>query len=137
MNVKTIIMGILLLSGSFSHAGFECQEGAGLVNVTAVHEQNAYAFLTYPAKVVISTSAKEEVQMSAQVSTRNTRVGSQYHYKVPVDGIHFSVSEFSNLVKAPGCKPGGRITCDLDWSSTYVGYLTLNGKSYELDCQAL
>jgi hypothetical protein len=87
--------------------------------------------------VAIVTSQKDEIQMTAQVSNRATRVGSQISYKLPVEGVSFSISEFSQFVKGPGCKPGGRITCDYEWSSTYLGYLTFNGKPYELNCQAL
>lgn len=135
MKTKIVAIAVLLLSGSFSHAGFDCQHSE--VSVKAVHESKIHGFKDSLGKVLIATAEKDEVQMSAKVGKWNTRAGSQYNYQLPVEAISFSVSEFSHLVTNSGCKPGGRVTCDYDWSSSYVGYLTFNGKSYELDCKVL
>jgi hypothetical protein len=134
---KTILIGALLLSGSFSHAGFECQHGTGLITVTAEHEDGAFDFHDKVAKVVIATSEADDIEMSAVVRKLPTRIGSLYTYKLPIEGVSFSVREFTNLVANPGCNPKGRVTCDYDWSSSYVGSLTFNGKSYDLVCQVL
>lgn len=129
MKAKIIITALLLLSGGLSRADFECKDATGLLSVIADSKSGA-------GKVAITTE-KDEIQMSAHVDESPTRVGSYYSYKLPIDGVSFSVSEQIAYEIINGCKQGGRATCDYDWSTSYKGYLTLNGKSYGLSCKAL
>jgi hypothetical protein len=139
MKGKTILTALLLLSGSYSYAGFTCQDAAGLVSVTAEHENFNTVFEGFAGKVIIALPGQNQIHihMTAQVLQHITRVGSRYSYELPVGGISFSVYESLQLTHEIGCNPKGRATCDYNWGSSYAGHLNLNGKSYELDCQIL
>lgn len=137
MNTKIAIAAVFLLYGSFSQAGFECKQSAGQVRVMAVHDGAISSSESKSGKLTITTSEFDMVELDAQIKNIPTRVGGRYIYKLPIESISFSISEFTSLITNPGCRPGRRMTCDYEWSSSYVGYLTFNGKSYELSCQVI
>tara|TARA_B100000749_G_C18450058_1_gene475955 strand:+ start:5919 stop:6332 length:414 start_codon:yes stop_codon:yes gene_type:complete len=137
MKLKIAILVLSILAHGAAQAGFQCEsEEVGLV-VVAEHTSNPFGLSEEPALVKITTSTGDEIQMTSLVSAMQTRAGVSYSYALPVNDVWLSISEFSHWVSQPGCVPGGRATCDYQWSSTFKGYLTLNGVSNALDCQDL
>ncbi|MCB0394573.1 MAG: hypothetical protein KDD25_08435 [Bdellovibrionales bacterium] len=136
MKSTVLVVMVLMSIGQTAKAGFDCSNASGGPEVVTEHlEEISFSFKDDPARIKIVTEENQEIQMTGFVTHLSTRVGSHYNYKLPVDGLQFYVNESVKVVHNPGCKPGGRVTCDFDWITTFTGKLSLNGISYELDCK--
>ena len=146
---KVFLMVILTLGSLSANAGFECTQKNGHLKVTVVpstkegenysqsNQPDPLAFNANPVDSVITIHGDEleKLQVIGQLQVFPTRVGSFYNYKIADSEVAFSITERTHFSSPVDCQTSRRITCDIEWISTFTGNLQLKGESYDLDCK--